>query len=259
MPDVMTTAPDSRFHAWVRALEERHLATLRAPEVARALRALSSAYVERRHRLARGAALDGSGKRAAFALFYGPLHFLIVRAILDRLGGAAADTIVDLGCGTGAAGAAWADTLGRRPRVVGIDKHQWAVAEASRTYRQFGLRATTRQGDAARVPIPTRRTGIVAGWLANELTDDGRAVLRRRLLDASRRGAAILVVEPVARGVAPWWDAWEGALVGAGGRSDEWRFRVTLPEIVRRLGRAAGLSPDELTARSLWLAARVEA
>ncbi|HEX2341333.1 MAG TPA: hypothetical protein VHI98_12715, partial [Vicinamibacterales bacterium] len=61
---------------WMRALEARHLIDLQFAEVARALRALSSAYVQRRAALATGAALDGAGKRAAFALFYGPLHFL---------------------------------------------------------------------------------------------------------------------------------------------------------------------------------------
>src|SRR5260221_11312791 len=92
------------------ALERRHLADLTFSEVSRALRSLSSAYVERRGRLAAGAALDGAGKRAAFALFYGPLHYLLVREIVGRLPGAdrAVPRLVDLGCGTGAAGAAWA-------------------------------------------------------------------------------------------------------------------------------------------------------
>ena len=62
---------------WLAALEDRHLAKLTASEVARALRALSSCYVERRTKLTSGAALDSAGKRAACALFYGPLHFLI--------------------------------------------------------------------------------------------------------------------------------------------------------------------------------------
>src|SRR5437899_2677183 len=59
---------DDRLAAWMAALEARHLAELTFSEVSRALRALSSAYVERRAKLARGAALDGAGKRAAFAL-----------------------------------------------------------------------------------------------------------------------------------------------------------------------------------------------
>ena len=59
----------SLFDNWLAALDERHLANLTPSEVTRALRALSSCYVERREKLAHGGALDGAGKRAAFALF----------------------------------------------------------------------------------------------------------------------------------------------------------------------------------------------
>src|SRR5436309_1965150 len=120
------------FERWLQALEQRHLADLTIKQVASALRALSSAYVERRGRLAAGAALDGAGKRAAFALFYGPLHYLLVRSIVlslpTALGhGDAPLTILDLGCGTGASGAAWAVSCPTLPRVLGIDRHQWAT------------------------------------------------------------------------------------------------------------------------------------
>src|SRR6476620_6046075 len=149
MPD------DGRVTAWLQALENRHLANLTPSEAARALRALSSCYVERRSKLAKGGALEGAGKRAAFALFYGPLHFLLIREIVRALPGAAdgARTLVDLGCGTGASGAAWASECRRRPEVVGIDRHPWALEEAGRAYRQFHLHSRTRQGDAATVPL----------------------------------------------------------------------------------------------------------
>src|SRR5436190_3197119 len=129
------------FQEWLDALEARHLADLTFSEVSRALRALSSAYVERRARLAQGAALSGAGKRAAFALFYAPLHHLLIRHIVDALPGAVqcAPTIVDLGCGTGASGAAWACACSSRPRVIGIDRHPWTLGEAASTYRAFGL------------------------------------------------------------------------------------------------------------------------
>jgi hypothetical protein len=243
------------FDTWMAALEARHLAHLRFSEVSRALRALSSAYVERRDRLAQGAALSGGGKRAAFALVYGPLHFLTVAEILRHLPPAAArlETLVDLGCGTGAAGAAWALALDRRPRVTGYDRHHWAAAEAAWTYRHFGLRGGARQADVLRAPMSARRTGLVAGWLANELDADGRAALLGRLMAACARGATLLVVEPIARAAAPWWDAWADRIRAEGGRADEWRFPAALPPIVVKLDRAAGLRRAELTARSLWL------
>jgi hypothetical protein len=229
-------------------------ADLTFPEVSRALRALSSTYVERRRRLARGGALAGAGKRAAFALFYGPLHYLLIREIVRGLPGATApsSTLVDLGCGIGAAGAAWAVVCsGRAPHVIGLDLHPWALAEAARTYRAFGLSARTRRVDVAIARLPT--AAILAAFTVNELADAGRDALLPRLLDCAADGGSVLIVEPVAGFVAPWWNRWREAFATAGGRDDEWRLRVELPPIVDKLDRAAGMHHRELTARSLWL------
>ena len=109
---------DHRFDKWMEELEAKQLANLTFPEVSRALRALSSAYVERRNRLSEGAALSGSGKRAAFALFYGPLHYLLIRHVAASLPGCATvTTMVDLGCGTGASGAGWASVCASSPAI----------------------------------------------------------------------------------------------------------------------------------------------
>jgi methyltransferase family protein len=246
---------DSRFAAWIAALEARHLADLTFPEVSRALRALSSAYVERRARLADGAALSGAGKRAAFALFYGPLHHLLIRHIVRELPAAreCLPMVIDLGCGTGASGSAWADACRARPRVVGIDRHPWALGEASATYRSFGLTAQTRQGDVATGQLPKGPACILAAFTVNELPDDARDGMLRRLLERASQGDRVLVVEPIARFVARWWSGWRQAFEQAGGRADEWRFRAELPAIVKKLDRAAGLDHREITGRSLWL------
>jgi hypothetical protein len=63
----------------------------------------------------------------------------------------------------------------------------------------------------------------------------------------------VLIVEPLAGFVAPWWKSWQRAFEGDGGRADEWRFRPALPPIVQKLDRAAGLNHSEITARSLWI------
>lgn len=244
------------FDAWLAALEAQHLADLRFTEVSRALRAVSATYVERRQRLAEGAVLAGAGKRAAFSLFYGPLHYLTVREIVRALGADTAQTrpstIVDLGCGTGVGGAAWAAACSPKPRLLGVDRHPWAAAEAARTYRHFGLSARAVTGDLATAVLPTGRIGVIAAFALNELPEASRDALVPRLVERARAGGGqLLVVEPLAGFVAPWWRRWRAVVEDAGGRADEWRFRLPLPPIVAKLDRAVGLDHRELTARSL--------
>jgi Methyltransferase domain len=243
------------FEAWIDSLDARHHADLTFAEISRSLRALSSTYVERRHRLHEGAALVGAGKRAAFALFYGPLHYLLIREIVRALPGATAarPTLVDLGCGTGASGAAWAMECAERPQVVGVDRHPWALAEAVRTYEGFHLRARTRQADVATAVLPKSPALLLAAFTVNELPGEAREALLSRLVERASKGDRVLVVEPLAGRVAPWWNQWRDAFARAGGRADEWRVRVQLPPIVAKLDRAAGLDHRELTGRSLWL------
>jgi hypothetical protein len=101
--------------------------------------------------------------------------------------------------------------------------------------------------------FPSRRGAIVAAFTANEMLDDERTALLERLLEAGRGGTRVLVVEPIARGLTPWWPRWAEVVTRAGGRADEWRFPARLPPRLALLDRAAGLDHRELTARSLWL------
>ena len=249
---------------WLTALEQRHFSDLTFQEVSRALRALSATYVERRDRLAEGRALSGAGKRAAFAMFYGPLHYLLIREITKGLALQAEgarhsalscqpSALIDLGCGTGAAGAAWAEACDPRPQIIGVDTHPWALAEAAQTYRDFGLQARTVRGDAASFKWPRTPARILAAFVVNELDAKSRDALLGRFVDRAAAGDRILVVEPLARSVARWWPEWERAFLAAGGRADEWRFRVELPSLVAKLDRAAGLDHRELTGRSLYV------
>lgn len=259
MPEITgpVTWPSALEH-WLGALESRHLAEMRFSDVARALRALSSTYVERRDRLADKGSLDSPGKRAAFALFYAPLHLLLVRAIADTLPGAGeAQQILDLGCGTGAAGAGWASVCATPPRVIGLDRHPWTIAEASFTYRAFALDGEARRADVTRFRVTRGTDAIAAAFVANELDDQSRSALLARLLEAARSGARVLIVEPLSTRVAPWWPAWTEAFETRGGRADSWRVPVVLPDLVARLDRAAGLRHAELTGRTLWISPAV--
>jgi hypothetical protein len=243
------------FTAWFDALEERHLANLTRAELTRALRALSSCYVERREKLTGGAALEGAGKRAAFALFYGPMHFLTVSAVVHALGAheRRVDTLTDLGCGTGVGGAAWALACPVPPAIAGIDRHPWAVQEANWTYRELGLRGRARSGDVIRDYPAThaRESAMLLAYAVNELAGPARSALLERVAGSMSRGAAVLVVEPIAKRDKEWWPEWAERLTAAGARADEWRFPAALPAGLRQIARSANLNPRELTARSI--------
>ena len=244
------------FFLWHDALEKRHLANLTFSEVRRAVQALSSIYVESRRRIDSGAPLDGAGKRAAFAMFYGPLHLLLVRQIVKALDAASLypSAILDLGCGTGAAGAGWALECRAQPRLIGVDRNTWALNECKWTYQQLGLSGTTRSADIRILRIPAE-TGVIAAFTINELDDDARSHVLDHLLKVAERSAPVLIVEPIARRSAGWWDEWSEAFRAGGGRDDRWRFRIELPEKLRLMDKAAGLDHRELTARSLWIPA----
>jgi hypothetical protein len=242
------------FLQWFKALELRHLTDLNFAEVRRGVQALSSLYVERRGRLQKNRDLDGAGKRAAFALYFAPLHFLLVREIIRALGISQVHpkAILDLGCGTGAAGAAWALTLEPPPAIIGIDRNAWAAKEARWTYQTLALAGTVRIAHLEALRIPAE-TAVIAAFTINELDDATRGEWTGRLLSAARRGSPVLVIEPIARRLGSWWDQWADAWKAAGGREDDWRFHIELPERLALMDRASGLDHRELTGRSLWL------
>jgi SAM-dependent methyltransferase len=253
------------FDAWLEQTRARFSPPLTFPEIRRGVQALSSLYVERRSegRLA-SRALEGAGKRAAFACFYAPLHFLTLVHALRGAELGAVERVVDVGCGTGAAGAAAACVLAERsgdgrtpggagaPRILAIDRSGFALGEARRTYAALGLRAATRRGTLPGA-LPGLRAGdlAVVAWCANELEREARARLLAALREGAARGAGVVVAEPLAGAAAPWWRDEVRALAAAGGRVAEARAALRLPILLARLDRAAGLDHRELGARLL--------
>jgi hypothetical protein len=249
--------------AWVAALQDRHRSTFTSAEFLKALRALSARYVERRSELAERSPLDSAGKRAAFAAFYAPLHFFtvweVVRALSQGRLRAPRASIVDLGCGTGAAGAAWALAHQHLPRVVGVDAHSWALAETRWNWQQLGIQGDVRRSDlvAELERLVTARRpsaagiGCVAAWSVNELSVAKRARALTAFAELAGRGVAVLIVEPIARTAVPWWNEWARTFVSLGGRADEWKFPIALPPALVTLDEAAGFRRRDLAARSL--------
>lgn len=244
--------------AWLKALEQRHLANLTRQEFTRAVRALSARYVERRSQLPDRSPLDSAGKRAAFALFYAPLHFLTTQAALERLGVRTdLTTLVDLGCGTGVCSAAWALLHDTSPSITGVDANAWALEEARWNWRAMGLNGRTVRGDLVATAkgllrhsdAALGRTGVIAGWAVNELDTPARAQVLDVVDQLLDRGVTLVILEPLARGVTPWWDEWEARLAPRGVHAGDVKADVTLPAPLDSFSDAAGFRKKELGVR----------
>lgn len=251
--------------AFLAALEQRHLANLTRPEFTKAVRALSMRYVEKRGQLPTRSPLDSAGKRAAFGLFYAPLHMLTVDAAVGAVAADARPThIIDLGCGTGVCSAAWALRIpDPHPTIDGFDLHPWALEEARWNWRTLGLRGRAVKLDAvsaleraAAGRAALAGTGIIAGWAVNELDTPARARLLIALQTAITKGASFLMLEPLARGVAPWWDDWTRVLTPLGVVAGDYKFDVDLPPRLAEFSDGAGFNNRTLSARVMWVAPR---
>ncbi len=243
------------FERWLEASRARYLPPLNRRELHAGARALSALYVEGREpgRLARRAT-EGAGKRAAFASYFAPLHFLAVHHALRALPGALAGVrrILDLGCGTGAAGAAAARAAAEPPKLWAVDRSGWALSETRHTLAAFGLRGRLQRGPLA-TALPRAGAGdlLVLGWVVNELPDAERERLCEALDAALARGARLLLFEPLAGAAAPWWPDWSAALAPRGVHDAELRVRPALPPLLAEVDRATGLRHGELGARLL--------
>jgi SAM-dependent methyltransferase len=243
-----------RFDAWLAAEIEREK-PLGVREIRQGVRALSALYVEERGRgeLARRA-VGGAARRAALATYYAPLHFLVAFAAGAALLGArpAPRRVLDLGCGTGAAGAAAALATDGAAAVLAVDRSPWALGRARRTYAAFGLAARTRRG-ALPAALPGLRAGDLAvlGWAVNELGAEARAHLLSALARGVARGARLLLLEPLAAAASPWWDEAAARLATAGVRATLFKRALERPAWIETLDAAAGLDHRTLGARVL--------
>ena len=245
---------ERRFHGWIEAAAAREPLTF--PEIRRGVRALSARYVEGRG--ANGgvaSALAGAGLRAAFTTYYAPLHFLTAFAAalsLPPAWRAGVARVIDLGAGTGAVGAALALATGGAS-VLALDRAGWALAEARRSFDALGVAGRTRRAELpSGVPSLHESDLLCAGFVLNECREDTRERQLRLLARALDAGARVLVLEPLARGAARWWDAAAAALAPSGAEPALMKWEIERPDWIERLDDAAGLDHREIGARVLF-------
>jgi SAM-dependent methyltransferase len=246
------------FDRWLAATLARHIPPLNFTEVRKGVQALSTLYVHDRKagRIA-ARSVDGMGKRAALATYYAALHFVTLHHALEMIGPESfgpVQRILDLGCGTGAAGAALALGLGQPapPSIVGVDRSGWALEEARETWAAFGLDGRAVRGE---LPLAAPRAGagdlVLFGWSLGELPNEERGAHFRSIAAALRRGAGLLVLEPLSGRITPWWNEWAELLAEEGVRAELVRVVIQRPLFVADMDKASGLDHQIVGARVL--------
>jgi len=238
-----------RVDAWLAGAVQR-AAPLTFSEIRRGVQALSERYVQRRDP---SEALGSPAKRAAFASYFAALHLATAHGAVCALGAdalAGVARIVDLGAGSGAAGAGAALALPGRPSLLALDRSGYALAEARRTYAAFGLRGETERTQLpARLPKLARGDLAVAGWFVSECDDSARERVLAALERGVAAGARVLLLEPLAGGIVPWWDELAARFGALGLATGSVRWRMQRPEWIARMDKAARLDHRELGAR----------
>jgi hypothetical protein len=245
------------FDTWYEALEQRHLAHLTFQEVRKAVQALSQVYVQKRLSLKKGADLNTQGKRAAFALYYTPMHVAVAHHILQSLQVPTLPSghhLYDCGCGTGAGALAWAlHNQAHKGHVHAYDLHRWVLQEAAWNFGFFNIDAHTYVKDITRIPFKPNPQAIVSAYTLNELEESQRNTVTDTFLHHAQQGAHVLVIEPISNQTSPWWNEWEKRCIPYGGTTHTWRFQNPLPQRWKLMDKAAGLDHAVLTAKSMYL------
>ncbi len=242
------------FDRWLDTTLARHMPPLNFTEIRKGVQALSTLYVHDRPEGRIGArSIEGMGKRAALATYYAALHFITAHHALTMIG---PDTvrpvrrILDLGCGTGATGAALALLLPEAPSIVGLDRSGWALDEARETWAAFGLSGRAIRGE---LPLAAPRAGqgdlVAFGWSLGELPEQDRGASFRYITASLRRGAVLFVLEPLAGRISPWWNEWAELLADEGIGAELIRVVIQRPLFVADMDKAAGLDHQIIGAR----------
>ena len=137
--------------------------------------------------------------------------------------------------------------------MLALDRSAWALAEARQSFRLLGVRGRTRRVE---LPAGLPRLGagdlVTAGYVLNELPPAAREQLMVAFARALGAGARLLVLEPLARGISPWWDNSVRRLAPAGAEAALFKWRIERPAWIERLDDASGLDHREIGARVIW-------
>lgn len=245
-----------RFDRWLEQNLERYQQTLTFTEIRKGVQALAELYSHQPppEDLA-SRIIDGQGKRAALATYYAALHFLTAYHAREMVGigeGAPVRRVIDLGSGSGAAGAAVAAGLAAPPRLLALDRSGWALDETRETWRAFGL-----SGQVQRVELPAHLPRcspgdlLCLGWIVSALEPASRRTLLRKLTAMVKRGLGLLLLEPAAVSAEQWWPTLREQLAPYGIREELVRVSIRRPRFIQDMDKAARQDHQVIGARVL--------
>jgi hypothetical protein len=134
-----------------------------------------------------------------------------------------------------------------------VDRSGWALGEAQRTWAAFGLSGRTLRRRLPRgLPRPRPGDLLVLGWCLNELDGREREALLGGLAAARAHGARVLLLEPLAGAVAPWWEDARRALGGSGVWAAQVKRTIERPARIADLDHASGLDHRVIGVRAMF-------
>lgn len=247
---------EKEVHRWVTAAQAQWARDLTFQELRKGVQAVSNLYVHKRAKggLSRKAA-DGRGKKAAFAVYYGGLHLLLVQAWTLGRPPPPLVEVADVGCGPGVVGAAIARWVGAS-QLASSDIRGEHLQVATWTARRLGLRSRTRKQGLPEVVAraPRRRTLWTFGWVLNELPEDALQATLSALCRRLQDGDGAVIFAPLSTRASPWWPRAVRLLTAARPdlSTEEFRCRPDLPTLLKDIDRATRLDHRELGARVLY-------
>ncbi|HCH61689.1 MAG TPA: hypothetical protein DFR83_02715 [Deltaproteobacteria bacterium] len=254
----MTALTRAEVSQWVDAAHARWARGLEFRELRRGAQAVSDVYVHKRKAggLAERA-VDGRGKRAAFVVYFGGLHLLLVQDWMSGQAPPTVDRILDVGCGPGVVGAAAARWCGG-VRLHASDRVGRHLEVAAWTARQLGVKARTSKATLPTVLESARPSSLVTlGWVLNELPSADRDATFSMLVRVVRKGAGALIFAPLSLRASPWWPELARTLRRATTEplhETEHRFQPERPSLIADLDRATRLNHATMGARVMYVA-----
>ena len=122
--------------------------------------------------------------------------------LLARSAVEAGENVLEIGCGTGAATVPFAEAVGERGRVVGVDISEPMLARAVRA--EAGPQVGFLRADAQRLPLRDQTVDAVVSIAVLQLIPDPFATLSE-IARVLRPGGRLAVMVPIVRGAPELW------------------------------------------------------